>query len=761
MSALRRSIHHNPGARTWAAAASASTEEADAVRRFHGHFPGAGGCGSTRLVSLDDVASHLGVRHVLVKDESCRFGLPSFKILGASWATFRALARRLSLPLDEADLSTLSRALAARPVTLYAASEGNHGRAVARTAKLLDLPAEIHVPADMQPSTIDSLQTEGARVVVAASYDDALHAARRAADLSQHGLLIQDFAFDGYQDVPQWVVDGYGTMLREIDSQLDGEPPSLIVTPVGVGSLAQAVVSHAKRARRVAGAGGTAVMTVEPDTAACLYQSLRREERVQVRTHGSIMAGLDCGTVSPTAWPTLQAGVDASLTVSDHEAHRAARYLQSRGVSAGVCGAAPLAAIRRLSASDKARLGLDSSSVVVLLCTEGHKDYAEPADVSMDDATGLAQALVRIDSANPSLGLPAGPGESAIARYVAAWLEHRDIETHWLEPAEGRPSVVAVVRGSGGGKSLMLNGHLDTVTTAGYGKNPLSGHVEDGRLYGRGAGDMKGGVAACLVALAGAKAQGLRGDVIFTGVSDEEATSIGTEAVLQAGWTADGAIVAEPTAEDLVSGHKGFVWFQVDVHGVAAHGSLPGAGVDAITRAGHFLVALDKYSGRLAREAPSPAAAPSVHASTIQGGEEASSYPALCRLVLERRTMPGETVGSVRREIQGLLDDLSRTVPDFRSDLKVTFSRPAFAADPDHPFVLLVSDTVNGALGRPPSLTRAAFWTDAALLAANGIPAVVWGPRAGGIHGKEEWADVASIERVASILGCFASRFCD
>lgn len=553
----------------------------------------------------------------------------------------------------------------------------------------------------------------------------------------------------------QWIVDGYQTMMREIDSQLVDTPPSLVVAPVGVGSFAQAVVSHFKRP-----GSRTAVMAVEPDTAACLHKSLRKGEPVEVQTYGTIMAGLDCGTPSPMAWPILRAGVDASVTVSDYEAHRATEYLEARGVFPGTCAAAPLAAIRRLKESDKASLGLGSDSVVVLLCTEGTKPYAVPRDVSVDDPVGLTQALVRIDSANPSLGSVPGPGETEIARYIAAWLEHRDIETHWIEPTKGRPSVVGVVRGSGGGKSLMFNGHIDTVTTLGYDDDPLGGEVRDGRVYGRGADDMKAGLAAALAALVGAKAQSLRGDVIFAGVADEEATSIGTEQVLDAGWRADGAVVNEPTGELIVHAHKGFVWLEVDIHGVAAHGSLPAAGVDAITRAGYFLVELDRYSERLRRGRDNPVMAPTVHASIIRGGEEASSYPALCTIVLERRTVGGETPETVRKEVQDILDKLAASIADFKADLRVTFDRPPFSIEPDHPFAALVGDVVGESLGRKAEFIQEPFWTDCALLAAKDIPVLLWGPKGDGLHGKEEWADVASIRRVAKALGLLAGRFC-
>jgi acetylornithine deacetylase/succinyl-diaminopimelate desuccinylase family protein len=545
------------------------------------------------------------------------------------------------------------------------------------------------------------------------------------------------------------------TMLREIDGQLEGVEADLVISPVGVGSLAQAVVSHYKRS-----GSKTAVMTVEPDTAACLYKSLRATKPVPVQTYSTIMAGLDCATLSPIAWPLLKSGVDASLTVSDFEAHQACHYLKSQNVAAGPCGAAPLAALRRLTPENMARLGLGKDSVAVLLCTEGTRGYRTPTDVSMDDPVALTQALVRIDSSNPALGSVPGPGETEIARFIGSWLEHRDIETHWIEQTKGRPSVVGVVRGSGGGKSLMFNGHIDTVTTLGYDHDPLGGEIKDGKLYGRGADDMKCGIAAAMSTLAAAKGQNLRGDVIFTGVADEEATSIGTEQVLEAGWRADAAIVNEPSGEEVIHAHKGFIWLEVDIHGLAAHGSMPTVGVDAITRAGHFLVELDRYSQNLSTGWDDPLQAPSVHASTIKGGEEESSYPALCTVVIERRTIAGESVESVRQEFQTILDNLVKSVKDFTYDLRVTFDRPPFSIDPEHPFAALVGQVTSQVLGKKTKFSKGPYWTDCALLAGKDIPVLLWGPTGDGLHGKEEWVEVASIERVTRGLGMIAQKFC-
>lgn len=566
-------------------------------------------------------------------------------------------------------------------------------------------------------------------------------------------------------------MDGYTTLLREVDEQLSDRKADLVVSPVGVGSLAQSVVMHCNKT-----AGGPRVLTVEPDTAACLWKSISRDDPAAIETTPTIMSGLDCGSVSTAAWPLLRAGVDACLTVSDFEAHTACQGLKDTyGIQAGPCGGAALAALRRLTESDKQRLGLDGQSVVVLLCTEGPRGYAVPRDVSVNDPVALTQTLVQINSANPSLGSVPGPGEREVAQFISAWLEHRDIETHWLETTEGRPSIIGVVRGTGaaGGKSLMLNGHIDTVTVMGYDHDDaLGGQVRDGRIYGRGSADMKGGVAAAMVALANVAQDSdhrLSGDVIFTGVADEEAMSIGTEQVLAAGWRADAALVNEPTNEEIVHAHKGFVWLEVDIHGRASHGSRADLGVDAIAKAGYFLVELDRYAQDLVKNGKQDAVlgTGTAHASLVTGGEEASSYPALCTVSLERRTIPGETAETVKQEVEKLAAAAfaasstgDAPLEGLRYEIRVTFERPPYYLSPEHPFASLVRGHVDQSLGGGAIVRGERFWTDCALLADKGIPALLWGPRGEGLHAKEEWVEADSVTLVAKTLTAIARDFC-
>jgi acetylornithine deacetylase len=377
----------------------------------------------------------------------------------------------------------------------------------------------------------------------------------------------------------------------------------------------------------------------------------------------------------------------------------------------------------------------------------------------MTSAAELLKALVSINSVNPDL-VPGAAGERQIAEYCAEWLAAHGFEVHRLEERRGRPSVVGIAKGSGGGRSLMLNGHIDTVTLAGYDGDPLQPKVEAGKLFGRGSFDMKSGVAAMMVAAARAAQHGLRGDILVACVADEEYASLGTAEVARH-FKADAAIVTEPSHLDLTLAHKGFVWFEVIVEGRAAHGSRPELGVDAIAKAGHFLVALEAYGQRLLAAPGHPILRTgSMHASIIKGGEELSSYPANCRISLERRTIPGETADIVENELRGLLDALAGTVPDFRYRLERGLDRVPFEAKPDEPIVAALRKHATEALGQAPKVRGEPFWTDCAILKEAGIPCLLFGADGAGAHAATEWASVASVEMLAHILEQTAIEFC-
>jgi acetylornithine deacetylase len=358
----------------------------------------------------------------------------------------------------------------------------------------------------------------------------------------------------------------------------------------------------------------------------------------------------------------------------------------------------------------------------------------------------LTAQLVAIDSTNPDL-VANGAGETEIARFVAAWLRDAGLEVETYESVPGRPSVVGVARGTGGGASLLLNAHLDTVGVAGM-EAPFDPVVKDGRLHGRGAGDMKGSLAAIMLVGAVAARERLRGDVIVTAVADEEVGSIGTEELVRQ-VTADAAIVSEPTEEVVAIAHKGFVAFEVETAGVAAHGSRPDIGVDAIAAMGPVLTGIAELDTRLRSGPAHPLLGTgSVHASVIEGGQEYSSYPAACRLQGERRIVPGETVETTRAELEQLTAGTGATVT-------VPFHRMPFesAAEAD------VVRALHRHLGHE-QVGGVAFWADSALIADAGIPTVVFGPVVGGIHGVDEWIDLASLERCYEAYLAVARELC-
>ena len=362
----------------------------------------------------------------------------------------------------------------------------------------------------------------------------------------------------------------------------------------------------------------------------------------------------------------------------------------------------------------------------------------------------LLSRLVAIDSVNPDL-VPGGAGEAEIARFVAGWLEAAGLEVTIEEPIQGRPSVVGVARGRGGGRSLLLDAHLDTVGVEGM-DQPHQPRVEGERLYGRGAYDMKSGLAAIMLAGASAAGAGLPGDVIVACVADEEVASLGTEAVLRK-WHADAAIVTEPTELDVCIAHKGFVWVDVETRGRAAHGSRPELGIDAIARMGPVLTGLEALDQRLRAHPTHPLLkSGSVHASLISGGQELSSYPARCRLLLERRTIPGETRETVAREIESIL------TPE--ASYQLGFSREPFEVGAEEPIVATVHQHARRRLGREPRLYGETFWADTGLIHAAGIPTLLFGPGGAGAHAIEEWADLDQLAACAEILVGVASEFC-
>ena len=362
-----------------------------------------------------------------------------------------------------------------------------------------------------------------------------------------------------------------------------------------------------------------------------------------------------------------------------------------------------------------------------------------------------------IDSVNPAL-VPGAAGEAELAAFVARWLGARGLEVTVDESLPGRPSVVGVARGTGGGAALMLNAHLDTVGVAGMAR-PHEPEVRDGRLYGRGAYDMKAGLAAIMLAGAAVAGAGLRGDVLVTAVADEEHASEGVQAVLRR-FGADACVVTEPTSLRACVAHKGFVWAQLETRGRAAHGSRPDLGVDAIAGMAPVLAGLRALQTRLAQR-PHPLLGPaSIHASLIEGGQEFSSYPERCVLSVERRTLPGETATGVEHELAELLALALAEDARIVTALRIGLAREPFEVDPGAPIVTTLLDAAQQTLGATPAIVGDHPWMDAAFTSAAGIPTVVFGPGGAGAHAVEEYADLASVAACADVLEQLARRFC-
>ena len=375
-----------------------------------------------------------------------------------------------------------------------------------------------------------------------------------------------------------------------------------------------------------------------------------------------------------------------------------------------------------------------------------------------DDLQKLVCDLVAIESVNPDL-VASGSGEGTVARFVAEWLRDAGFDIEVVEPVPGRPSVVGVLRGSDGGSSLMLNAHMDTVGAGGM-VQPFSPVVSDGRIHGRGALDMKGSLAACMIAGREAARLGLRGDLLIAAVADEEVASLGTSAVAER-FHPDAAIVTEPTELRLCLAHKGFVWLEVETSGVAAHGSRADIGVDAIAHMGRILTGVAELDRRLRGGVRHPLLGTgSVHWSLIEGGQELSTYPPRCVAKLERRTVPGEDGASSLREIQNVIAGGHAADAALSASAKVLLERASSELETDHAVSAAVDAAAAKTMGRKPETIGVAYWMDMALLNAAGTPTVAFGPSGEGEHADVEWVDVASLETCVQVYMRAAELLC-
>jgi acetylornithine deacetylase len=377
----------------------------------------------------------------------------------------------------------------------------------------------------------------------------------------------------------------------------------------------------------------------------------------------------------------------------------------------------------------------------------------------VDPAIKLLRELVAVNSVNPTL-VRGAPGEREIADLIAAEMRRGGLDVSIETVTDGRPNVVGVLDTGTSGRTLMFCGHTDTVGVTGM-IDPFTPVERDGRLYGRGAQDMKGGVAAMISAATSIAQRGdlSSGRLVVACVVDEEHSSIGADALVKS-WRADAAIVTEPTDLQIAVGHKGFAWVTIVVEGKAAHGSRPADGQDAILRLGRVLVRLEALDRTLQARPPHPLVGTgSLHASIVEGGHELSSYPDRASLQMERRTLPGEHEATALHEVQQILDALAVEDGTFRAEATAVFGRPAYEIVADHELPGMLSAALAQAGGEP-RITGASFWTDAAVLGHAGIPSILFGPGGAGLHSTEEYVNVADVLVCRDALIELARRFC-
>lgn len=368
--------------------------------------------------------------------------------------------------------------------------------------------------------------------------------------------------------------------------------------------------------------------------------------------------------------------------------------------------------------------------------------------------------LVRTNSINPKL-ISDGPGEKEIGHLIASLLTEIGVSVH-VDTIEGnRSNIIAIIKGSGGGPSLMLNGHMDTVGVDGM-LDPFSAEIRNGRLYGRGSQDMKGGLAAMIAAIKGLVNSGIRlkGDVLASFVIDEEFASIGAEAVVNK-YKTDAAIVTESTNLNICVAHRGFGVYEITTRGRAAHGGSPAEGIDANLHMGKVLAALDKLSAKLNQSpAHSLLDRPSLHVPLINGGKQIFIYADQCSMHYERRTMPGETEEMIAGEIRAILDDLAAQDDQFKYNLNKVVFREAYEISTEKEIVQLALTATEEVLGKRPPFIGHGWWEDSALFGANGTETIILGPTGEGIHSPVEWVDIQSVADLSRILLSTMISYC-
>lgn len=380
--------------------------------------------------------------------------------------------------------------------------------------------------------------------------------------------------------------------------------------------------------------------------------------------------------------------------------------------------------------------------------------------IDLDELTNLLKNLVKINSVNPHLDSEA-EGEATIADYLGDYLRKMGLQVFFQSITIGRKNVIGILKGKGGGKTLMLNAHTDTVSLENM-TNPLTPLIIDGKLYGRGSYDMKGGLVSCIMAIDSIIKSGneLKGNVLLALVADEEFSSVGTEELLKE-FSADSAIICEPTNSEIIIAHKGFVWANIEIFGKAAHGSRPNEGIDAIVKAGKVLHGLELLQNVELQKKEHPLlGSPSIHASTIQGGLGLSTYPDYCKIEIERRTLPNEDDKIVEKELQNIIDKIKLEDDTFEAKLNILFYRSGLEIPEEEPIVQIVSQARINLMSKH-GFAGESIWMDSALLSEAGIPTVVIGPNGEGAHAATEFVEIKSVAEIAEIVEDVIINYCE
>ncbi len=384
------------------------------------------------------------------------------------------------------------------------------------------------------------------------------------------------------------------------------------------------------------------------------------------------------------------------------------------------------------------------------------------AGSGMRESVSMLKELVKINSVNPFDGR--GSGEAEISEFIRGRLRSYGAQARLQKVKGSRTNVIGIVKGSGGGKSLMLNGHMDTVGVTAETKNPFGATVDDkGQLHGRGACDMKGSIASMMGAIKTIADSGseLKGDLIFTGVIDEEYLSAGTNVVIKE-YTSDAAIVGEPTSLGIAIAHKGYAWVGVDVHGRASHGSVPEKGIDAIAKASKLIGRLSELQKSYKSVSHPLLGNPKMHMSTIIGGTEWAVVPETCSLHLERRTLPAEPKNVAVKEVKKVVAELSAEDPEFNASVTSFFEQPGLDVSRKEPVVRALSSAYRSVMRHQPAIVGVPYWTDAALLVSEkGIPTCLFGP--GDIrlaHSADEYVPIREVEKATLVFERTIQGFC-